>query len=273
MLSLLSLVAFAALPEPSPPDLEFSCYTAQAGPCEIGRAINVVGLGTNGNDLSGPVVVFGGDGADGFVLNGRNAPYWATGGSVENLRICRKKGTNGGRGLVVTALDAAQRTGEVTLRKLKIFPELALGGGGLAGNWTDGLVVDGSMLTTSGAAGIRRVMIDDVRVAGATGRSIFLNNAVHCCMSNVQVDPGGVPLAVVEIKDGQNIEGVNLIIHGDLLLTGTPLEVTLQGRFHTIRISGGARAVTILGTTHFLYVDPGATGLFCGHVSEGVTNA
>lgn len=266
----IAVVAFA-LPEPSSAPLAITGFAAFDGPIEIGRATNVIGVGTNGNDLVGPIAEFGGDNADGFVVNGRDALYRATGGSIENLRILRKNGTNGGRAVVLTALDAAQRSGELTLRKLKIFPAGSLGGGG-SGRFRDGLVIDGSMLTTPGAAGIRRVMIDDVRVAGATGRSIFLNNAVHCCLSNVQVDPGGVPLAIVEIRDGQNIEGVNMIVHGDLILSGSPVEVALHGRFHTLRIGGGSRAVTIFGTAHFLYVDEGATGLFCGHVSQVVDN-
>lgn len=270
IVSMLSL-SVLAIPEPSPPDMEFTGYKSQLGPCEIGRAINIVGRGTNGNDLVGPIVVFEGDGADGFVINGRNAPYQATGGTIENLRICRKKGTNGGRAVLITAIDSAQRVGEISCRRLKIFPEAALAGG-TPGNWADGLVVDGSMLTTSGSAGIRRVTLDDVRVAGATGRSIFLHNAVHCCMRDVQVDPGGVALATFEIRDGQNIQGSNLIVHGDLVLSGSPVEVTLQGRFHTIRLGAGCRAVTIHGTAHFVYIDKGASGLFCGHISEGLRN-
>ncbi len=273
----LALVAVSAPFIASPPDEMITGKVEYAGPCEIGAARNIIGTGTNGNDVVGPIALFGADIAgiagDGFVITGHDAPYRATGGSLQNLRVVRKAGTNGGRAIVVSAADTGHRPGEVLLRRLKVFPESALSSAA-AGRWADGVVIDGSALTTPGAAGIRRTTMDDVRVSSVAspGRAFFLNNAVHCCMTNVQVDPGGVPLAVFEIKDGQNIEGVNMIIHGDLIFTGTPVEVSLHGRFHTIRICGGARAVTIFGTTHFLYVEPGATGGFFGHVSEGVDN-
>lgn len=260
---------------PSPPDESIEDTTECIGPCVIGHSRLIAGRGTNGNDPEGAVVVFKNADdetvTDGYVINGLSAPFRATGGGLENLRIVKKCGHFGGRAVVVTALNSAERSGEYTFRRLKIFKQGALAGGADSA-WQDGFVVDGSMLTTSGAAGIRRVMIDDVRVAGVLGRSFFLNNAVHCCLTNCQVDPGGVPLATFEIKDGQNIEAVNLIIHGDLILTGSPVEVSLHGRFHTIRVGAGARAVTFFGTAHFLYVEPGATGAFHGHISEGVAN-
>ncbi len=271
----LALVAVSAPYIASPPDEMITGRVDYAGPVTIGAARNIIGTGTNGNDIVGPIAVFGKDAAgnvgDGFVISGQGAPFRATGGSLQNLRVIRKAGTDGGRAIVITAMNSAQRPGEVLLRRLKVFPESALSSAG-PGRWEQGIVIDGSAVTTPGAAGVRRITMDDIRVAGCTGRFVHLKNAVHCCMNAVQLDPGGVPLAVFEIEDGQNIEGTNLIIHGDLIFTGSPLEVSLHGRFHTIRIGGESRAVTIFGTAHFLFVEAGATGGFYGHVSEWVDN-
>lgn len=268
---LLALALFGN--DPSPPELQLCDAVQFAEPLVVGQSKNIVGTGCNGNDYVGPIMVFSGTGQNGIVVNGENAPYRATGGKIENLRICRKRGTSGGTAIHIYAIDAAQRPGEIALRRLKLFPEAALGGGGVGvGNWATGLHVDGSMLTTSGAAGIRRVTMDDVRIAGCDNRSMVLNNVVHCCMNNVQVDPGSAAAASIEIIDGQNIEATNIIVHGDLIIGGKATEVALHGRFHTVRIGSQCRAVTIFGTTHFLYVDQGATGAFHGHVSEGVAN-
>ena len=256
---------------PSPSDLEIRDAVAMAGPLEVGQAKNIRGIGTNGNDFVGPVLLFEGKDADGLVISGKGAKYIGTGGSVSNLRICKKSGHHGGRGLVLTALNEAERSGEYVLRDLKVFPESALGGGA-AGYFADGVVVSGEMLTKPGAAGIRRVMMDNVRVASCTNRAFFLHNAVHCTMNAVQVDPGRQTQALFEIRDGQNIQGVNMIIHGDLILTGKATEVSLTGRFHTLRVGKDCRAVVLMGTTHNLFVEDGATGAFHGYVMDKTEN-
>lgn len=255
----------------SPPDVQVSDAVQFATPYTVGQAKNIVGIGTNGNDFVGPIMVFDGTGQDGIVINGVGAPFRGTGGSVENLRICRKGGTSGGKALCIVAIDTQQRPGEIALKRLKLFPEAALHNCP-AGNWDDGIHIDGSALTTPGAQGVRRVTMDDIRIAGCNRRSIVLNNAVHCCMTNIQLDPGSAPTASMEIIGGQNIVGNNFIVNGDVIVGGNAVEVSMHGRFHTIRIGPNCRAVTFFGTAHYLYVEPGATGAFHGHVSGSVDN-
>ena len=91
-------------------------------------------------------------------------------------------------------------------------------------------------------------------------------------MNAVQVDPGRQTQALFEIRDGQNIQGVNMIIHGDLILTGKATEVSLTGRFHTLRVGKDCRAVVLMGTTHNLFVEDGATGAFHGYVMDKTEN-
>lgn len=241
-----------------------------AKPMVIGAGEDVIGDGPCGNDPRGPILRFAGT-DDGVVFNGFSSPYRGTGGSVQDLKIIRQFGFSGGDGLKLTALDAAQRCGETLIRRVKIFGESALSNGPLA-SWNRGFVVDGSMLTVSGAAGIRRVTVDDLRIAGCTGDFIFLNNAVHFVGHAIQLDPGGSPQATLRIRDGQNIFLTSAVVNGDVIVEGNAKYVTLHGYMDTVRVGKSVAGVVIDGHVRNLIVEPGAQGRCQAMVANPVRN-
>lgn len=233
-------------------------------PLLIGSGVDIIGSGTVGTDERGPIISFPGD-AHGIVFTGvgEQRAYTGTGGSVQNLKI-RARTHMSGDALTITAAGADGRSGEMLLHRLLIYGDGH--GDGVRGTADRGIVVDGSMLTKPGAAGIRRIVMHDIRIADTRRESILLHNAVHCCMESVQLDTGVGVLPVLRIIDGQNIVGSNLIINGQVIIEGTANDIMLAGRFDEIIVRSTVRNCVITGPVRALHVEPGATGAFYGTV-------
>jgi hypothetical protein len=226
----------------------------------IGSGRDVVGKGPVGTDDRGPIYAFGK--FDGIKFTGvGTTPFTGTGGSLQNLKVRAIK-PDSGDAVTITAEGPNNRTGEMLLHRLLIYGD----GSGSRGLARRGLFVDGSMLTTLGSAGIRRVTISDVRVADTREESIYLWNAVHCSIVNTQIDTGLGVAPVMRVRDGQNVVGTNLIINGTLKVEGSAVDMMFSGRFDEVQIGKTCRNIVILGPVRKLTVESGATGSLYGTV-------
>lgn len=232
----------------------------------VGNGKMIVGLGPVGNDKRGPIVEFN---SDGFIFNSDEDQYNGTGGGVCNLKIFKKLGIPGNTAIKLTATGPDRRCGETLLERLLIY-----GSGnsqGIRGTWENGIVIDGSMLTTSGSAGIRATTINNVRISDCTGYGVLMNNAVHCKINGLQLDPGGNPDIKMLIKSGQNILGNGLIINGPLTIDGSKI-VVLSGYVDTLNLINVDSCI-FTGIVNNLNVSGiGSNGKFVGLVKKQLTN-
>ncbi len=246
---------------------------------DVGNGVMFIGEGPIGNDKRGPTFDFA---SDGFLFNGSEDLYNGTGGGVCNLKLFKRFGITGGTAIKLTATGTDRRCGETLLNRLLIYG--AGNSQGQRGLWANGIWVDGSMLTTSGSAGIRTTVIENVRISDCTEYAVYLNNAVHCKINGLQLDPGQVASKSL-ISSGQNIQGTNLVINGDLTILDTSYmtmnnilcyghlnidggkNIVLNGYIKHLHISGKATDVTIFGNVQNLYVDKDVNGKLYGSVS------
>ena len=230
---------------------------------DVGNGVSFIGEGPVGTDDRGPTLVFR---DDGFLFNASEDQYNGTGGSVQNLKLLRKVGYNGYTAVKLTATGPDRRCGETLLDRLLIYG----GNSGPATSvWDCGLVVDGSMLTTPGAAGIRTTTIRDVRIADCRQYGLLLKNAVHCRMFGVQLDPGRVPTISMAIQGGQNIEGYGLIVNGPCEINGGKT-IQLSGYVDTL-ILNDVNGIIFTGEVNNLIVNGNTYGKFYGLINKTVS--
>lgn len=230
---------------------------------DVGNGVSFIGEGPVGTDDRGPILTFK---EDGFLFNASEDQYNGTGGSVQNLKLFRKPGFNGGIAIKLTATGPDRRCGETYLNHLLIY-----GGnfGPSTSLWDYGLVVDGSMLTTSGSAGIRATVIRDVRISDCRQAGVVLNNAVHCRINALQLDPGRCPSIRMDILGGQNILASHLIINGNLEINGART-VQLSGYVDTL-ILNDVNGIIFTGEVNHLVVNRNTRGRFYGIVNKTKT--
>lgn len=234
-------------------------------PIIVGNGTCFQGEGPIGNDSRGPTLSFE---KDGFIFNGDEDVYNGTGGSVQNLKVFKKLGFTGGTAITLTATGPDRRCGETRLRDLLIYG--SGNGSGQRGIWDNGIVVDGSMLTTSGSAGIRTVLIENVRISDCAKSAVNLWNVVHCKIVGLQLDPGQA-VSKMEMVGGQNIIASHLIINGTLTVSGGKM-IELSGYIDTLVINGNTDGIRIYGEVNNLYVESGVRGVFYGLVNKVKNN-
>lgn len=233
------------------------------GPLQIGSSQTLTGIGPVGTDERGPIVIAT---TAGIVCDGKCDPICtATGTAIRNLKV-HAKNKQTGDGISITGIDPTHRSGEMLIERVLMY------GGDIGnsdrGTFDRGIVVDGSMYRVFGAAGIRRVIMNGVRVADTRRDTILLLNAVHCCMNSVQIDTGVGSHPVMRIVDGQNIVGTNMIINGTLIIDGTAVDLHLSGRFDEVIVKSTVRQCVITGTVRKMVIERGATGAFIGCYRE-----
>lgn len=232
---------------------------------DVGNGVMFIGEGPVGNDNRGPILEFN---SNGFLFNGSEEKYNGTGGGICNLKIFKKLGIPGHTAIKLTATGPDRRCGETLLERLLIY-----GSGnsqGIRGTWEHGIYVDGSMLTTSNSAGIRTTVIRDVRISDCTGYGVLLDNAVHCKINGLQLDPGGNPNIKMLIRSGQNILGDGLIINGQLYIENSK-NVVLSGFVDTLDISN-VENIIFTGIVNNLTVNGNTFGKFYGLVKKTSIN-
>jgi hypothetical protein len=221
----------------------------------VAARVDISGNGFNGTDRTGPIVLF--DGCDGFDL-GRGDPFRATGTHMERLRIVTS-GT-GGTALKFFAESKAERPGEIVLRDLKIMGMSDLNGHGKH-NWERGLVIDGGELFEVNAAGIRRVDVEGLRVAGCLSDSVYLRNVTHFHGRNIQIDRGSakekVPSFVIEKSRHVFLCEMNLF--GELHLRDCT-NIIFDGYAQTVFVDAKCQGIVVRGIVDRLVVEDGAVG-------------
>lgn len=227
----------------------------------------VNGYGPVGNDNRGPILLFANGSGDGVIFNGESGSrYEGTGGGVYNLKIVKESGHFGGTGLLITGIDKANRFGEGEFKNVKVFQRGDLGSGA-SGEWTHGVVVDGTMYPDSGAAGIRRLLFENLRVSGVEEKAIWLRNATHVTMIHCEVDPGEAKESIIHIEGGQDISAYGLECNGTLLLDNVT-DVMLSGPNMGNVVINGGRNITLTGNCLSLTVNKGAEGAFYGNCKK-----
>lgn len=245
------LLLLAALFTQSAEPMQFTGQWLLAGTYKAPR-IDITGVGFNGNDITGPIAVCSGN--DGFII-GEKAQFLGTGSRFERMRIA-KRGT-GGTALKFYAFSKADRPGEIVIRDVKVLGWSDLKGGSTKDLWEHGLIVDGGDLNDVNAAGIRRILLDNVRVAGCLGDSIVLRNVTHVTALHTEVEAGNsgrVPNVIVE--NSRHLD-LRLNVFGEVHLRNCNV-ATVSGYFQTLRIDAKCRDVVVTGIAGKLVVEPGA---------------
>lgn len=227
---------------------------------DVGNGVSIIGEGPVGTDDRGPILIFE---KDGILFNGSEDQYNGTGGCVKNLKLFKKINNNGGTAIKLSATGPDRRCGETSLERLLIYGG---NGGAVAGLWDYGIVVDGSMLTTPGAAGIRTTYIRDVRIAECREVGLWLKNAVHCKISGLQLDPGRAKSIKMKIDGGQNILADNLIINGNCEINGGKT-IQLSGYIDTLILTD-VNGIIFTGEVNNLIVNGNTYGKFYGLVNK-----
>lgn len=248
----------------------------QVVPFNAARPV-IIGEGSNGNDPDGPLLKFNG-GGDGLCYTGIGKPFRATGGKAHRVRVVRGGTVDEGTGFLIKTLNDGERPGEVWVSDVKILGYRDLTGSTTeTARWVEGFVADGSSQTVNGAAGLRVLNIDGLRVASCTGRGDFIrfDNCVHLTGTRIQIDPGRIDAgqrAILRIRNGQNIFLDKLIINGDVIVEGSPKFVMVAGYMDTVRIGGQVDGIVVDGHVRTLIVEAGARGRCRGMVTT-VQNA
>lgn len=222
----------------------------------ITSRVDIEGQGFNGTDPTGPIVLFAG--CDGFDL-GKGDAFRATGGRLERLRIATSG--SGSTALKFFASSKAERPGEVVLRDLKILGLSDLNGRG-KNNWDRGLVIDGGDLNDVNAAGIRRVSVESLRVAGCLSDSIVLRNVTHFHGRDIQIDRGSSPKEKpsVIIENSRHVFLSQMNLFGELHLRGCDVLV-FDGYAQTIFVSADCKRINIRGIVDKLVIYGGPVPL------------
>ncbi len=242
-------------------------YTGQLiDPCPV-----FLGTRPNGNDDRKGILKFNGEEA-GIIYDGRGVPYRATGGEFSGFRIARGGNIDGGIGLLIAALNGGERPGEVRITDLRILGYRDLVSSLELARWAEGLVIDGSLLTTPGAAGVRFIDIVGLRVSSCVGDGDFIrfHNCTHLTGAHIQVDPGRMDegkRARLRIIGGQNIFLDKLVVNGDVIVEGTARYANLSGFMHTVRVGSDVDGLLLDGHINTLIVDDGARGRCHGLVA------
>lgn len=247
-------------------DILLSTSQTYSSPYVVFNGVNIKGSGPLCTTGRGTFVNFNVAETDGFIFGTLGDPYNQTGGGLEQAHIVKTVGV-GGKAISLLAPSAQMRCGETYLDGLLVY-------GSGTGRWLTGIYIDGSNLTTPGSAGVRRTIVGGkrgVRVHGAD-LAFHAKNAVHCCVSNFQADPGGgAGQAKVLIEGGQNHLWNNLIINGDFEINGT-LNISIASSYiDRIIVKGNAIGVAIQATCNHLVVEAGARGTFFGNINTSKT--
>lgn len=219
----------------------------------VAPRVCIRGEGYNGTDETGPMIVF--NGKDGGVYCGQGDDFRATGSRVDSCRIVRV-GT-GGAALSFVARNKAERPGEIVIRDVLTCGLSDLRGGNVKDNWDTGLVIDGGTLLEPGAAGIRRVKIDNFRAASCLDKSIHINNVTHLTGTGIQIDQGTanrVPQMLVE-----NSRHVDLAVNifGELHVRGCEI-VNIRGYVQSLYIDRHCKSVVVSGIVDKMTLERGA---------------
>lgn len=210
----------------------------------VAPRVEIVGSGCNGTDPTGPILCFDPGVRDGITL-GAGDPFRATGSRISGTRVARY--ASGGTAIKIAALNEGERPGEIVLRDILVCGMSDLAGGDAKDNWDTALLIDGGNLTATGAAGVRRIRIDNFRAASCLGDSIVLRNVTHLTGTAIQIDKGTsprpVPTMVVEKSRHVNIS-VNLF--GELHIRNSDV-VTVSGYVQTLRVDRLSTNVVVSG--------------------------
>lgn len=230
----------------------------------------VRGEGPVGNDPTGPKWIWDTEG-DGIVL-GKGSPFRATGPRLFDIGLIKGRGFKGGTALSVLAENLGERSGEGVYEGLQILGESDLDGS-LQANWARGIWVCGKNLRAINAAGSRVNRFRRCRIAGVE-EAIVLENAVHCWVTETQVDPGkpaGIP--VVRINGGDHVFLCDNNITGRIIVEGNASNVTIRGFAQEIILRSGCRNITIDGVVERrLIIEPNVTGHCRAFVTGPITD-
>lgn len=230
------------------------------------------GQGPVGNDATGPMWVWNHAG-DGLVI-GTGESYRGTGSIIENVKLVKGAGFNGGTALTLKATSPTERAGQTTVRRVLILNQTDLQSGVKAGRWESGLVIDGTALTKSGEAGVRVTHLDGIRIASCTGDFVRLDNAVHVVAHAMQIDPGqNKDGAKVRIRGGQQIFFTAANVFGEVVLEENATTVILDGYFAAVTIGPKCREIVVRGIVGKLTVAAGATGRCDAYVRNTVNES
>lgn len=229
--------------------------------------VDIVGQGFNGTDPVGPILQFAG--CDGLEL-GQGDPFRATGSHIERVRIVTN-GT-GGTALKFFASSKAERPGEIVIRDVKIMGMSDLNGRG-KNNWNHGLVIDGGELNEVNAAGIRKIIVENLRVAGCQSDSIILRNVTHFHGHAIEIDNGTAmrespPRMIIEHSRHVFLSQMNLF--GEVVLRDCQ-NVILDGYAQVVTIEPGCKGIMISGIVDRLLVDKDVEGR-CDAMTKKVGN-
>ncbi len=219
----------------------------------VAPRVCIRGEGYNGTDETGPMIVF--NGKDGGIYCGSGDAFRATGSKIEGVRLARV-GT-GSRAISFVAASKAERPGEIVIRDVLTCGLSDLRGGQPTDNWDTGLLIDGGNLTEPGAAGIRRVRMDNFRAASCLAESIILRNVTHVTGTGIQIDQGTanrVPQMLVENSRHVDLQ-VN--IFGELRINGCDV-VRIGGYVQQLYIDKSCKNVVVSGTVDKLTMERGA---------------
>lgn len=213
----------------------------------------IVGHGYNGTDETGPLILF--NGKDGGIYCGSGDPFRATGSNIDSCRIVRV-GT-GGCAVSFVARNAAERPGEIVIRDVLACGLSDLRGGTVKDNWDTGLVIDGGTLLEPGAAGIRRVRIDNFRAASCLAESIILRNVTHVTGTAIQIDQGTANRVPQMLMENSRHVDLQVNIFGELRINGCDV-VRIGGYVQQLYIDRNCKNVVVSGTVDKFTMERGA---------------
>lgn len=219
----------------------------------VAPRVCITGHGYNGTDETGPMILF--NGRDGGIYCGSGDHFRATGSVVDRVRVVRVG--SGGVAASFTAKSAAERPGEIVIRDVLTCGLSDLRGGQPKDNWDTGLLIDGGTLLEPGAAGIRRIRIDNFRAASCLAESIILRNVTHVTALHTEVEAGNsgrVPNVIVE--NSRHLD-LRLNVFGEVHLRGCNV-VVIDGYIQTLRINKACRDIVVRGVVGKLVVEDGA---------------
>lgn len=219
----------------------------------VAPRVCIVGHGYNGTDETGPMILF--NGKDGGIYAGAGDPFRATGSLVGGVRVVRVG--SGGCAVSFVARNPAERPGEIVIRDVLTCGLSDLRGGQPTDNWDTGLLIDGGTLLEPGAAGIRRVRIDNFRAASCLAESIILRNVTHVTGTGIQIDKGTANRVPVMLVENSRHVDLTVNIFGELHVRGCEI-VNIRGYVQTLYIDKKCRNVTVSGTVDRLVPEPGA---------------
>jgi hypothetical protein len=204
------------------------------GELSLPEGIMVLGSGSQGSGQQWGVTIVHHSNGHCFNWNNTGASFAGTGGGLQNFLILKETGFAGGSAVRVVNVDDLHRSGEMIFRNI-----LAYGNG--TGLWDHGLEIDGTATNTSGARGVRSVLIEKFRCADCqvSGQYIYLNQVVHCFSTYMETDTGhGVGDAGITVAgNADNVLLSGLNVGGTFTVGAAPaggtINMVLTGRIGT----------------------------------------